>query len=43
MRNKLFLMVFILGFMFWYGSTALAENIDPSNDGHQYAWGENVG
>jgi hypothetical protein len=24
-------------------AVALAENIDPSNDGSQYAWGENVG
>ena len=22
---------------------ALAENVDPDNDGSQYAWGENVG
>jgi hypothetical protein len=25
------------------GAASGAENIDPSNDGHQYAWGENVG
>jgi hypothetical protein len=25
------------------GSAAAAENIDPVGDGHQYAWGENVG
>ena len=25
------------------GSSAFAENTDPSNDGSQYAWGENVG
>ena len=27
-----------------FGTTiALAENIDPDNDGSQYAWGENIG
>src|SRR2546426_8744304 len=25
------------------GVTGGAENIDPANDDHQYAWGENVG
>lgn len=25
------------------GAAAGAENIDPAGDGHQYAWGENVG
>jgi hypothetical protein len=43
MRDKLFLTIFILGFMFWSGNTALAENIDPADDGHQYSWGENAG
>jgi hypothetical protein len=43
MRNKLFFMVFTLCFLFWHGSIVLAENIDPSDDGQQYAWGENAG
>ena len=30
--------------VFWYGNRdALAENIDPLNNGSQYAYGENVG
>ena len=26
-----------------FGQLTLAENIDPYDNGHQYAWGENVG
>ena len=32
-----------LGFMLILYSTVSAENIDPFNDGSQYAYGENVG
>ncbi len=43
MRKKISLVALILSLLFWSGSAAIAENIDPDDDGHQYAWGENVG
>ena len=38
-----FFMQAIIFLMSLYGATVFAENIDPDNDGSQYAWGENVG
>src|SRR6185436_12450154 len=41
MRNRgAFLLVALLGAA---GAALAGENIDPAADGHQYAWGENVG
>src|SRR4030042_1572917 len=35
--------IFLLSVFLLFPLVALAENIDPDNDGSQYAWGENVG
>lgn len=37
------LLPFVLVALLAAGAAAAAENIDPAGDGHQYAWGENVG
>ncbi len=45
MKSRLFLTVILMfSTLLLPGiSPAIAENIDPANDGHQYGWGENVG
>ena len=44
MKTKyLFGPVFLVGFLIFCCASSYAENIDPNNDGNQYAWGENVG
>ena len=35
--------IFLIATFLLFPSVALAGNIDPDNDGAQYAWGENVG
>ncbi|MBU1196817.1 MAG: hypothetical protein KKE62_14585 [Proteobacteria bacterium] len=35
--------VFITFILFCLASVAIAGNIDVNNDGHKYAWGENIG
>ena len=37
------LAIFLLGLSLLYTTLADAENIDPNNDGSQYAYGENIG
>jgi hypothetical protein len=41
--RKLFFAVIIMSLMILTGNSAIAENIDPADDGHQYAWAENAG
>jgi len=36
-------MVFFLSMLLFYEAFAYVENIDPNDDGSQYAYGENVG
>lgn len=44
MGRKTFLKAILIVFMlFWFGSNAIAGNIDPEADDHKYAWGENFG
>ncbi len=43
MNLKKILTIPILGLLLLGANTALAENIDPDNDGSQYAYGQNVG
>jgi len=38
-----FALVFLAGFLLFCAADLQAENIDPDNDGSQYAYGENVG
>ena len=43
MKRKNILTVFLQVTVLLFATAALAENIDPYNDGSQYAYGENVG
>jgi hypothetical protein len=36
-------LIFLIIVFLLFPLTAFAGNIDPDNDGSQYAWGENVG
>jgi len=42
LRQKLFVM-FSISLLLFCSTGFAAENIDPDDDGSQYAWGENVG
>src|SRR4030067_1169647 len=42
-KHKNFVIIFLLSVFLLFPLAALAENIDPDNDGSQYAYGENVG
>jgi hypothetical protein len=41
--KKIFMSALVMGLLFWSGSIAFAENIDPDDMEQQYAWAENVG
>src|SRR4030042_756352 len=43
MKFIIWLPLLIIGSIIFWDKVAFAENIDPDNDGSQYAWGENVG
>ena len=44
MKSKcLYGCLFLLGFVMFCCTSQYAENIDPNEDGSQYAYGENVG
>lgn len=43
MGYKRMSIILIAMMLFAFSATASGENIDPDNDGSQYAWGENVG
>ncbi len=43
MGYKRLSIILIAMMLFAFSATASGENIDPDNDGSQYAWGENVG
>lgn len=42
-KHTLSVLVLMVAMVALIGSPVFAENVDPSNDGSQYAWGENVG
>jgi hypothetical protein len=41
--HKIYSLLLMLSVVWLAGGVVFAENIDPDNDGSQYAWGENVG